>query len=206
MIQKDFFMGVIVTMLVGAIVAIVLLVKENLRLKSAKTATPTASISSNGGAKEGVSNTSVSGTNNTKNKTSSQDCSNKKNVYPDATGIPIDWYGSVYTLKNSWVNELATANLLQIKTYGNLGEVVVIANCKLVEPRQDGYRLILEDPYDTIRTELIPTARVTARDGKFDHDTVNGFIGNILIIRGISKEGKFTVKEIKKSCYTKKII
>lgn len=198
MFQKGFFLGIVVTMLVGAIVIIALLYKENRKLKSGKPATPTVSVPPDVGIKEGDAEPVPDG-NATEGESAEEEAAEKKSVYPDASGIPIDWICSVYKLKNSWVNEIATANLLQIKLYGNLGKVVVIANCKFIDKETEGFRLILEDPYGTIKTELIPTKTIPESE-------VNKLIGNILIVDGVSENKKFKVKRIRKSAYAKKCI
>lgn len=199
MLQKDFYIGVIATMLVGAIVVITLLIKENRRLKSDnKVIISTASNSHDNSIKESTSDSPETSSDSTKKEAPNQECPDKKKAYPDASCIPLEWFDTVYKLKNDWVNKIATANLLQIKTFANLGEIVVIANCKFVYKKSDGFMLILEDPYDTIKTEPISSSKIP-------EEAVDSFVGNILILDGVSLDNKFKVKRIRKTNFTKKI-
>lgn len=193
---KDFFLGVFATLLVVAAIIVALLTKENRSLKYKKTAESPSDNSKSFESKEGDDSAKEVRADSMEEEVSSK---TKKQAYPDASGIPVEWYDSVYKLNNKYVNDFATANLMQVKLKGNLGQVRVIANCKMIDNSSAGYRLILEDPYDTIKAEPILKEKIP-------ESVINDFLSNIVEIVGISQNNKFKITNIRKSLYKRKCI
>lgn len=185
-----FLLGVLVTSLCGSIFIILKQRKEIEELKQhSRPASPFNSSVNNEGDVCPIKNDIEE---DDDNETDSKD------AYPGPTLIPIDWIDSIYRHKNDWVNSIVTANLIQIKHY-DLNKVTILANCKLIEPRKEGYVLVLEDPYAIVKTKPIPYGNIPDAE-------VQNFIGFILLINGIANGGGIKVESIKKQIYTRSII
>lgn len=95
-------------------------------------------------------------------------------------------YGTVYSLENKLINEIATHSLKDINELEG-EDVVLVVSCKFADMHNGYIRLFLEDPYGKITTERFKVKQFHEPEGR------------LLIVRGHVKNGKLSVNSLERT-------